>query len=245
MPSRIFVPFFLESVISFKTILNKSIRRGVGSKNTFSLPACLVKGYRMDRLQRPALLIIDMVKDNFDEGKNLPITPFARRIIGPINNLIGVFRKARWPIVFSTDAFGKEDFIFTGRMKPHSLAGTEGAEVIEDLDRRPEDLWLPKPRFSAFFGTGLAQRLKKDKVTLCAVAGIATNFCVLTTVMDAICHDFQAVLLQDCSASWSEEIHDRTVNVYRRNPLYPLLRVCSSTELAADLGVSAPDQQRP
>ncbi|MFZ0930278.1 MAG: isochorismatase family cysteine hydrolase [Syntrophobacteraceae bacterium] len=197
----------------------------------------------MDR-QRPALLIIDMVKDNFDEGKNLSITPFARRIIGPINNLIDVFRKEKWPIVFSTDAFRKEDFIFTGQMKPHSLAGTQGAEVIEDLERKPEDLWLPKPRFSAFFGTDLAQRLKKDKVTLCAVAGIATNFCVLTTVMDALCHDFQAVLLEDCSASWSEEIHNLTVNIYRRNPLSPLFKVRSSAELAADLGVSAPQQLR-
>jgi nicotinamidase-related amidase len=181
-----------------------------------------------------------MVKDNFDDGKNLPITPSARRIIGPINNLIGIFRKGNWPVVFSTDAFQKEDFIFTGRMKPHSLAGTEGAEVIEELDRRPEDLWLPKPRFSAFFGTDLAQMLKKDNVTLCAVAGIATNFCVLTTVMDAICSDFRAVLLEDCSASWSEEIHGRIADIYRRNPLHPLLRVCTSTELAADLGVRAP-----
>ncbi len=109
---------------------------------------------------------------------------------------------------------------------------------------RPEDLWLPKPRFSAFFGTDLAQTLKKDKVTLCAVGGIATNFCVLTTVMDAICNDFQAVLLEDCSASWSEEIHSRTLDVYRRNPLYPLLSVRSSIELAADLGARAPEQLR-
>ncbi len=198
----------------------------------------------MDSRQRPALLIIDMVRDNFDDGKNLPITPFARRIVGPINDLIAVFRKEKWPVVFSTDAFQKEDFIFTSRMKPHSLAGTEGAEVIEELDRRPEDLWLPKPRFSAFFGTDLAQRLKKDKVTLCAVAGIATNFCVLATVMDAICCDFQAVLLEDCSATWSEETHGQIAAIYRRNPLFPLLRVCSSTELAADLGVSAPEQLR-
>lgn len=193
----------------------------------------------MDKRQRPALLIIDMVKDNFDTGRKLPITPFARRIIGPINNLIDVFRKQKWPVVFSTDSFNKEDFIFTGRMKPHSLAGTKGAEVIEELDMRPEDLWLPKPRFSAFFGTDLARRLKEDNVTLCAVGGIATNFCVLTTVLDAVCSDFQAVLLEDCSASWSEEIHNQTLNTYRRNPLYPLLRVCSSTELAADLGDGA------
>ena len=36
-------------------------------------------------------------------------------------------------------------------MKPHSLAGTRGAEIADGLDYRPEtDAWLPKPRFSAF-----------------------------------------------------------------------------------------------
>lgn len=191
-------------------------------------------------MNKSALLIIDMVKDTFDEARKLPITPLARRIIGPINNLIGVFREAKWPVVFATDAFNKDDFIFTGRMKPHSLAGTEGAKVIEELDMKPEDLWLPKPKFSAFFDTDLAERLKKDNVSLCAVAGIATNFCVLATAIDAVSSGFQAVLLEDCSAGWSEEVHSRTVDTYRRNPLYPLFRVCSSAELAADLGLSAP-----
>ncbi len=182
-------------------------------------------------MQRPALLIIDMVRDTFDDSKKLPITPFARKIIGPINSLIAVFRSHTWLVVFSTDAFKEEDFIFTGRMKPHSLAGTEGAKVIEELDRKPQDLWLPKPRFSAFFETDLAERLRQDGVSLCAVAGIATNFCVLSTIFDALSSDFQAVLLEDCTAASSEEIHRRTVDNYRRNPLYPLLRVCTSTEL--------------
>ena len=68
--------------------------------------------------ETPALLIIDMVKDNLDEENNFPITPFARQIVGPINNLIGMFRRERWPIVFSTDAYRREDFIFEGRLKP-------------------------------------------------------------------------------------------------------------------------------
>ena len=108
-------------------------------------------------MEKPALLIIDMVKDNFSEGRQLPITPLAKQIIEPINRLINEFRKHSWPVVFSTDAFHPEDFIFKGRMKPHSLAGTPGAEVIEELNRRPEDYWLPKPRFSAFFKTDLDQ----------------------------------------------------------------------------------------
>ena len=187
----------------------------------------------------PALLIIDMVKDNFRVDRNLPITPLARRIIDPLNHLIGVFHHHGWPVVFSTDAFNAGDFIFSEKMSPHSLAGTEGAEVIEDLDRDSSDYWLPKPRFSAFFQTGLENWLHKRGVTLCAVGGVATHFCVLTTVMDAICNDFKAVLLADGSAAPNEAIHQQTLNAYRRNPLYPLLRVMETKELAGDLLASS------
>ncbi len=185
--------------------------------------------------EKPALLIIDMVKDNFEESKNMPITPLARQIIGPINGLISAFRKEGWPIVFPTDAFNKEDFIFKGRMKPHSLAGTEGAEIVDELDRRDDDFWLPKPVFSAFFKTELDKWLKEREVTLCAVAGISTNVCVLTTVFDAISHGFNTVLLEDCTAAFSKSIHEQTLNAYRKNPLYPLLKVATSSELVKDL----------
>ena len=186
-------------------------------------------------VERPALLIIDMVKDNFRKERSLPITPLARRIINPLNQLIAVFHDKGWPVVFSTDAFKAGDFIFRGKMSPHSLEGTTGAEVIDDLDRDSIDYWLPKPRFSAFFHTGLENWLHERDITLCAVGGIATHFCVLTTVMDAICHDFKAVLLADGSAAPTEAIHHQTLSAYRRNPLYPLLRVMNSTELAEEL----------
>jgi len=185
--------------------------------------------------EKMVLLIIDMVKDNFVEAKKLPITPFAKQIIAPINHLIAEFRKHSLPIVFSTDAYHEQDFIFKGRMKPHSIAGTKGAEVIDELDQRKEDLWLPKPRFSAFFNTDLNQWLERREVTLCAVAGIATHFCVLTTVMDALCHDFKAVLLEDCTATYSKSMHQQTLDLYGRNPLYPLLRVVSSEALISEL----------
>jgi len=186
-------------------------------------------------MEYPAFLIIDMVKDNFDESKKLPITKFAKKIIKPINSLIAEFRKNGWPIVFSTDAFEKSDFIFKGKMKPHSIRGTKGAEVIDELDKRAEDLWLPKPRFSAFLKTDLDKWLKKRGVTMCAVAGITTNFCVLATVMDCICYDFKTALLEDCCAAATEEIHMSILRCYRKNPLYPLLKICTSSELLKEL----------
>ena len=187
--------------------------------------------------ERPALLIIDMVKDNLDESKPVPITPLARKLFDPINRLTKAFRSASWPVVFATDAFAEGDFIFGGKMKPHSLAGTTGAEPADELDRQPEDLWLPKPRFSAFFRTGLEDWLKAREVTLCAVAGITTNFCVLTTAMDALCCDFKAVILEDCTAAATESIHRQTLDTYRKNVLYPLFRIMTSQQFLTELSI--------
>jgi len=184
----------------------------------------------------PALLVIDMVKDTFDKG--LPIAALAQETIIPIKALAEGFRSAGWPVVFSTDAFHEDDFIFTGKMHPHSIAGTRGAEVIDALEKKPGDFWLPKPRFSAFFDTGLENWLRQSSVTLCVAAGIATHICVLATVLDALCHGFKAVVLEDCTAAPSREIHQRTLDNYRRNPLYPLLRVMDSKALALELGVA-------
>ena len=187
--------------------------------------------------EKPALLIIDMVKDYFNPNHSSSVTPFAQKLINPINRLSRQFRENGWPVVFATDAFQHDDFLFRGRMKPHSIIGTTGAEVIEELERTDTDYWLPKPKLSAFFQTGLETWLRDRSVTLCAVAGITTNFCVLTTVMDALCHDFKAILLEDCTAAVSESIHRACLDGYRKNALYPLLKVQKSIELATEWGL--------
>lgn len=58
--------------------------------------------------EKPAILIIDMVKYNFDESNNIPITPLARKITAPINKAIGVFRREGWPVVFPLILFMKK-----------------------------------------------------------------------------------------------------------------------------------------
>jgi nicotinamidase/pyrazinamidase len=187
--------------------------------------------------EKPALLVIDMVKDYFDPRRKLRITPFARAIIDPIKKLAATFRDKGWPVIFSTDAYKEDDFIFRGRMEPESLAGTEGAQVIDELEKGEGDLWLPKPRFSAFFQTGLEEYLRERHVNLCAVAGLTTPFCVLATALDAVCYDFKAVIVSDCSAAVSEKTHHDTLSVYRNTVLYPLLRVSTLAGLLSDLGV--------
>jgi nicotinamidase/pyrazinamidase len=72
-------------------------------------------------------------------------------------------------------------------------------------------------------------------VTLCAVAGITTNFCVLTTAMDALCSNFKTVILEDCTTAATESIHRQTLDLYRKNVLYPLFRILSSEQLLEEL----------
>lgn len=67
------------------------------------------------------------------------------------------------------------------------------------------------------------------------VAPNAEKPALLIIDMDAICHDFKAVLLEDCSAAFSEHIHKQVLSIYRRNPLYPLLKVAGSSELVMEL----------
>ncbi len=70
---------------------------------------------------------------------------------------------------------------------------------------------------------------------LCVVGGLSTRFCVLTAAMDAVCHDFKAVLPEDGSTAYTVRIHEQTIDCYRRNALYPLLRAAVSSQLASEL----------
>jgi nicotinamidase/pyrazinamidase len=180
---------------------------------------------------RAAVLVIDMVRDTFREEESYPITPHARAIIPRINEINRWARKKGFPVVFACDSFLEDDFIFRGKMKPHSLRGTEGSLVTEELEQEQGDVYLPKRRFSAFFKTDLDQTLRNWKVDTVLVCGISTHFCVLTTALDALCLDFQAVMVEDATAASHPELHEKTLDLYRKNPLFPLLRVQTAEEI--------------
>ena len=174
---------------------------------------------------KPAIIVVDMVKDNFREGSRLPVTQEGRAILPNLRRLLEEGRKRGFPIIFACDSYLKEDFIFKGKMKPHSLRGTKGSEVADELGPEPLDTYLPKRRFSAFFKTDLDQTLRVYGVDTIVVTGLTVEFCVLTTAMDGLCHDFSVILLEDCTASSSKEKHRACLRLYRDTVLYPLLRV--------------------
>jgi nicotinamidase/pyrazinamidase len=184
---------------------------------------------------KPALIIVDMVKDNVKEGSRHPITLEARTIIPNLQRVITETRKAGFPIVFACDSFFSEDFIFRGKMKVHALRGTEGSEPLDELHPEPTDIILPKRRFSAFFKTDLDMTLRMRGIDTIAVAGITVEVCVLMTAMDGLCNDFSAILLEDATASKTSDMHRSCLDLYRDFALYPLLRVMTVEQFLGEI----------
>jgi nicotinamidase/pyrazinamidase len=174
---------------------------------------------------KPAIIVVDMLKDNLRDSPRNPYFQIGKAIIPNLQRLLWEGRKKGFPIIFACDSFLKDDFIFKGRMKVHSLRGTKGAEVVDDLKTEPTDIILPKRRFSAFFKTDLDQTLRTLGVDTIIVTGITTEVCVLMTVMDGLSHDFSVILLEDCTASRSKEFHQGCLNLYRDFALNPLLKI--------------------
>ena len=76
---------------------------------------------------KPAIVIVDMLKDSLEAEPGFPITPLGRAVCPNINRLTKFARGRSIPVIFSMDSFLKGDFIFRGKMKERSIRGTRDA----------------------------------------------------------------------------------------------------------------------
>ena len=183
----------------------------------------------------PAIIVVDMLKDNLKDNPRNPYCQEGKEIIPNLQKLLEEGRKRGFPIVFACDSFLEGDFIFKGRMKVHSLRGTQGAEVIDALEPEPTDMILPKRRFSAFFKTDLDQTLRTLGIDTIVVTGMTTEVCVLMTALEGLCHDFSVIILENCTVSRSKELRKGCLDLYRGNVLDPLLKVMTLDEFLKEV----------
>ncbi len=153
-----------------------------------------------------ALLIIDMVKDFVYEDGALPV-PEAKGLVSRINQEIKKFREKGYPIIFVCDAHEEDDEEFKLWGK-HCVKGTRGAEVIDELDKKDEDIVVEKTRYSGFFRTNLDEILKAKKINEVVLTGVLTNVCVLYTAADAMFRGYKVIVLENGVASVTKEEHN-------------------------------------
>lgn len=151
-----------------------------------------------------ALLIVD-VQNDFLPGGALAV-PFGNEVIPVLNGYLDTFRKCGLPVFATRDWHPPNHCSFSelgGIWPVHCVAGTEGAQYAAGLDLPPTAQTLSKAEglnqeaYSGFQGTDLKDRLKKGGVRRLFIGGLATDYCVLQTVKDALQHGFTVYLLED------------------------------------------------
>jgi nicotinamidase/pyrazinamidase len=162
--------------------------------------------------QTAALLVVDMQKD-FCPGGALAV-PGADRIVPSLNRYLADARARDMPVYASRDwhppvtSHFKE---FGGEWPPHCVQGSEGARFHADLRLPSDAIVIAKgddpsaAGYSAFEGhtadgATLLSDLQHRHVTRLYVSGVATDYCVRATALDALRNGFDVRILSDAIA---------------------------------------------
>lgn len=175
-----------------------------------------------------ALLLVD-VQNDFCPGGALPV-PGGDRVIPVLNRMTAQFEAQGRPVYASRDWHPPDTTHFQaqdGPWPPHCVAGTRGAELHPDLYVPPGLILISKGQgrmddgYSAFEGTtdaglSFADDLRARGVKALYIGGLATDYCVRATVLDARRAGFPVTVLTDGSAGIDPEDSTRALDEMKR-----------------------------
>jgi len=152
---------------------------------------------------RQALIVVD-VQNDFCPGGTLAV-PHGDEVIAPLNKLIDEFLERGAPVYKSRDwhpPTTKHFEAYGGKWQVHCVQNTRGAEFHPDLRDDPRITVISKGLgdtdcYSAFDETDLADRLHKQNIEEVVVGGLATDYCVKNTVLDALKHGFKVKAVEN------------------------------------------------
>jgi nicotinamidase/pyrazinamidase len=153
-----------------------------------------------------ALVAVD-VQNDFCPGGALAV-PEGDRVVPVLNRWIEEANRSAIPIFASRCWHPPDHVSFVARggpWPPHCVQGSQGAELRSDL-RLPRaaailDKGTDRDRdaYSAFDGSGLAERLRGLGVGRIFVGGLALDYCVRATVLDGLREGFAVHLVRDAT----------------------------------------------
>ncbi len=153
-----------------------------------------------------ALIVVDVQKD-FCPGGTLAV-PGGDEIVPVLNQYLDLFRARGASIVATRDWHPPNHMSFKpqgGIWPPHCVQDRPGAEFHRNLKLGKEVHTVSKAdkpdqeAYSGFQGTDLANWLRAKGITSVFVCGLATDYCVKSTALDAREEGFEAYFLEDAS----------------------------------------------
>jgi nicotinamidase/pyrazinamidase len=155
-------------------------------------------------MAKSALVVVDVQRD-FCEGGALAAAN-TLSLLPPLQKFIAEAKREGALVVFTQDWHPANHSSFKANGGPwpvHCVAGTPGAELMPPVKADPEDLVIHKgigvngAGYSGFDETSLQQQLRSKGITRVAVTGIATEYCVRATALDALKAKFDTAVLED------------------------------------------------
>ena len=151
---------------------------------------------------KQALIVVD-VQNDFCPGGTLAV-PQGDEVIEPLNRQIDKFLERGAPVYKSRDwhvPTAKHFAAYGGTWPVHCVQNTKGAEFHPALRDDPRITVISKglgdsDGYSAFDETDLASQLHQQGVEEVVVGGLATDYCVKHTVLDALRHGFAVKALE-------------------------------------------------
>ena len=164
---------------------------------------------------KSALLVIDM-QNGFLSPRSPLFIAGAPATVPACARVIARCREKGVPVVFVTRAYAADGsdvekprraaFLAGGRPLSPGCGEEISAAMPEAFGADPKDYHIVKPRYSAFFNTGLDALLRKLGVGRVILAGTTTPNCIRTSCYDAISLDYDVTVLRDCTSSATDEI---------------------------------------
>ena len=160
------------------------------------------------------LLVVDMQNDFADPGGSLYVAG-GEQVVARVNEEVAAVEAGGATVVYTQDWHPPDTphFQKDGGIWPvHCVAGTWGAEFHPDLVVRPEaevvrkgvggedgysGFTVREPASGDEHPTGLEDLLRRHGVERVVVAGLATDYCVRETALDALRLGFPTTVLTD------------------------------------------------
>ena len=152
-----------------------------------------------------SLIIVDMQND-FLPGGSLAVSD-GDKVIAPLNRAIYLFSEKGLPIFATREWHPPNHISFKGQgglWPPHCVQHTRGASFAGALDLPCSGHIISKAMsadqdaYSGFDGTNLHLQLRSMRITRLFIGGLATDYCVKATVLDARKLGYSVYVLNDC-----------------------------------------------
>jgi nicotinamidase/pyrazinamidase len=159
-----------------------------------------------------ALIVVD-VQNDFCPGGSMAVEG-GDDIANALSSLSTQFRIKSARIFATQDWHPENHSSFTaqgGPWPPHCVQGTSGADFHPNLQlpigtsivRKGKDQAVDA--YSGFLDSNLEEQLKRSEVKRLFVGGLATDFCVPNTVLDAVKLEFETYFIEDAIAAVNAE----------------------------------------